>query len=84
MDLNLTKKVFVQKRKKSKIDSIVIYDFVGWICLMIFADLNEDCNKVSKNEATEFEARKKFKNISDLSVNYLKEDQSSELARNGN
>ena len=61
-----------------KINSISIYDFVGWFCLMIFADLNEDCNKVSKNEATEFKARKKFKNISDLSeiqLNYLKENQ---------
>ena len=45
---------------------------------MIFADLNKDCNKVSKNGATEFKARKKFKKISDLSelqLNYLKEDQ---------
>ena len=45
---------------------------------MIFADLNEDCNKVSENEGTEFEARKKFENISDLSqlqLNYLRENQ---------
>ena len=57
---------------------ISIYNFVGWICLMIFADFNEGCDKVSKHEATEFKARKKFKNISYLSklqLNYLKEHQ---------
>ena len=55
--------------------TILWAEFVWWSLLL---DLNEDCNKVSKNEVTEFKARKKFKNISDLSelqLNYLKENQ---------
>ena len=53
---------------------------------MIFVDLDKDCTKVFKNKATEFEARNKFKNISELSelqLNYLSK-RKSELARNRN
>ena len=81
------KKFFVQKHKKQKyVNSISIYDLVGWICLIIFVDLDKDCTKVFKNKATEFEARNKFKNISELTelqLNYLSKRR-SELARNRN